>query len=105
MYGHGDESLPGVWVQNPYYQYFSGMDRFQWRFPVAPSDLLHFRGRLGPCGMEKIFGWSVALHGKKAHEKILCVDTTAGGNQYHVSHRRQALRESDGAAAGDCKSC
>lgn len=76
MYGHGDESLPGVWVQNPYYQYFSGMDRFQWRFPVAPSDLSHFRGRLGPAGLEKIFGWSVALHGGKAHEQTLCVDTT-----------------------------
>ncbi|MDR8390298.1 IS5 family transposase [Aliifodinibius sp. S!AR15-10] len=76
MYGHGDESLPDVWIQNPYYQYFSGMDRFQWRFPVAPSDLSHFRGRLGPAGMEKIFGWSVALHGKKAREKTLCVDTT-----------------------------
>lgn len=42
MYGHGNESLPGVWVQNPYYQYFSGMDTFQWWFPVAPSDLSHF---------------------------------------------------------------
>lgn len=76
MYGHGDESLPGVWVQNPYYQYFSGMDTFQWRFPVAPSDLAHFRGRLGPEGIERIFAFSVALHGKKAHEKTLCVDTT-----------------------------
>ena len=76
MYGHGDESLPGVWVQNPYYQYFSGLDRFQWKFPVAPSDLSHFRKRLGPDGLEKIFSWSVALHGKKAHEKTLCVDTT-----------------------------
>lgn len=76
MYGHGDESLPGVWVQNPYYQYFSGMDTFQWRFPVAPSDLSHFRKRLGPEGIEKIFDWSVALHGKKAHEQTLCVDTT-----------------------------
>lgn len=76
MYGHGDESLPGVWVANPYYQYLSGMDRFQWRFPLAPSDLSHFRRRLGTEGMQKIFGWSVALHGKKAHEKTLCVDTT-----------------------------
>jgi IS5 family transposase len=76
MYGHGDESLPGVWVQNPYYQYFSGMDRFRWEFPVAPSDLSHFRKRLGPEGIQKIFGLSVALHGNKAHEKTLCVDTT-----------------------------
>lgn len=76
MYGHGDESLPGVWVQNPYYQYFSGMDRFRWEFPVAPSDLSHFRKRLGPEGVQRIFAYSVDLHGGKAREQALCVDTT-----------------------------
>ena len=107
MYSHGDESLPGVWVQNPYYQYFSGMDRFQWRFPVAPSDLSHFRARLGPNGLEKIFGWSVALHGKKACEKTLCVDTTVQETNISFSDRRQALREVQRKlpeeAAGTCQ--
>ena len=71
------------------------------RYRSPPSDLSHFRARLGPEGIQKIFGWSVALHGKKAREKTLCGDTTAGGNQHYVSHRCQTLRESNAAAAGD----
>ncbi|WP_310683870.1 hypothetical protein [Aliifodinibius sp. S!AR15-10] len=52
-----------------------------------------------PEGMEKIFGWSVALHGRKAREQALCVDTTAGGDQHYVSHRCQAVWKSDATTA------
>lgn len=77
LYQHGDESLPEVWVQNPYYQYFSGFDVFQWKFPIAPSDLVHFRKRIGKSGAEFILKSSLDIQDQR---KVKCehvvVDTT-----------------------------
>jgi IS5 family transposase len=33
MYGLNDECVVEQWVQNPYFQYFSGEETFQWHFP------------------------------------------------------------------------
>ena len=71
-----DERVVEAWVQNPYYQVFCGMEHFQWEFPCAASELVHFRKRIGEAGMEKIFQASVALFGKKALEDDVVVDTT-----------------------------
>ncbi|VAW63289.1 Transposase, IS4 family [hydrothermal vent metagenome] len=71
-----DEMVVERWVQNPYYQYFCGEIEFQWQFPVAASDLVHFRHRIGPKGAEKLLTVSINLHGKKALEKEVFVDTT-----------------------------
>lgn len=71
-----DERVVEAWVQNPYYQAFCGMEYFQWDFPCASSELVHFRKRIGEVGMEKIFQASVALFGKAALEDDLVVDTT-----------------------------
>ena len=77
LYNLGDESLPGVWIQNPYYQYFSGFGVFQWKFPVAPSDLVHFRKRIGTQGAEFILKASLAIQDQR---KLKCeeisIDTT-----------------------------
>ena len=71
-----DEKVVEAWVRNPYYQAFCGMQFFQWRLPCEPSDLVHFRKRIGEAGVEKIFQASVALHGEKALEPEVIVDTT-----------------------------
>lgn len=71
-----DERVVEAWVQNPYYQAFCGMEHFQWEFPCASSELVHFRKRIGEAGIEKIFQASVALFGKKALEDDVVVDTT-----------------------------
>ena len=77
LYNLGDESLPGVWIQNPYYQYFLGFGVFQWKFPVAPSDLVHFRKRIGTQGAEFILKASLAIQDQR---KLKCeeisIDTT-----------------------------
>ncbi len=39
MYNLGDETVIAHWVQNPYWQYFSGEKIFQWKFPLEPSDM------------------------------------------------------------------
>ena len=50
-----DERVVEAWVRNPYYQAFCGSEHFQWRFPCDPSELVHFRKRIGESGVEKYF--------------------------------------------------
>ena len=81
LYNLGDETLPGVWISNPYMQYFCGMSVFQHKFPFDPSDFVHFRKRLGEKGIEKIFSYSVKLHGADTKQtKLVLSDTTVQKN-------------------------
>ena len=76
LYNLSDESIVERWVENPYYQFFSGERMFQWVFPCHPTDLVYFRKRIGEEGVEKIFKVSIELHGQKAKEAEVLVDTT-----------------------------
>lgn len=76
LYNLSDESVVERWVENPYYQFFSGESYFQWEFPIHPTDLVLFRKRIGEKGAEKILQASIELHGKKANEREVLVDTT-----------------------------
>jgi transposase, IS5 family len=80
IYNLGDETLAKAWVRDPYMQYFCGEARFQHRFPCDPSDFVHFRKRIGEAGVEKIFHYSVSLHGKAAQSKMVLSDTTVQEN-------------------------
>ena len=40
MYGLSDESVVRIWVENPYFQFFSGETVFQWKRPCHPTDLV-----------------------------------------------------------------
>lgn len=64
LYDLSDEELIEQWIQNPYYQYFSGMSEFQWKQPCASSELVHFRYRVGKSGEELILLSSVKIHEK-----------------------------------------
>ena len=76
LYDLSDESIVEKWVENPYYQFFSGETLFQWEFPCHPTDLVYFRKRIGKKGVEKILKVSIELHGNKAREQEVLVDTT-----------------------------
>ena len=76
MFNLGDETLPQMWIQNPYMQYFCGMIYFEHRFPCNPSDFSHFRKRIGKEGVEMIFAYTVKLHGKEAESTQMLSDTT-----------------------------
>lgn len=80
MYNLGDETLATTWVQNPYMQYFCGYGQFQHKFPCDPSDFVHFRKRLGEEGIEKIFAYTVSLHGDQKKQKMVISDTTVQEN-------------------------
>jgi len=76
LYSISDDEVVEAWTQNPYFQYFSGMDVFQWNFPCVSSDLTHFRNRVGAAGAEKIFKNSINIHGRNAREKEVVIDST-----------------------------
>jgi transposase, IS5 family len=77
LFNKGDETVIDTWIQNPYYQYFCGEQYFQWEKPCDPSDLVHFRKRIGEEGIEKIFAQSVALHANKLNKcNEVLIDTT-----------------------------
>ena len=42
-----DETVVERWRENPYWQYFSGQEYFQWSFPCDSSELTKFRQRIG----------------------------------------------------------
>ena len=57
-----DESVVEQWKENPYYQYFCGMDQFSVKAPCNPSELVHFRHRIGEEGMELILAESIRVN-------------------------------------------
>lgn len=71
-----DEVLVSRWVQNPYYQAFTGEISFQWQFPCDPSSMTNFRKRIAEAGHEKILAVSIALHPESITEDEMCIDTT-----------------------------
>lgn len=71
-----DESIVIQWKRNAYYQAFCGMTEFQKDVPCHATELVHFRKRIGQEGFEKIFKMSIELHGKKALENTVNIDTT-----------------------------
>lgn len=76
LYDLGDETVMAEWISNPYFQYFCGAVVFQWKFPCDPSDLVHFRHRIGAEGVEKILAVSILLHGKEVLREAISIDTT-----------------------------
>lgn len=77
IYNLGDETVMEQWLQNPYFQYFCGESEFQWKYPCDPSDLVHFRKRIGKDGAEKIFQLSVDTRKNEIRTKDVLIDTTA----------------------------
>jgi len=79
MYNLGDETVLERYLENPYWQHFCGEIYFQYNLPFDPSDFVHFRHRIGPEGMKKIFKQSLDLFEKdfiRKEVKEVRVDTT-----------------------------
>jgi transposase, IS5 family len=76
MYNLSDENVVERWIENPYWQYFTGEVFFQTGKPTDPSEFVHFRKRIGEHGAEKLLKLSVDLFGDAAKEKEVLIDTT-----------------------------
>lgn len=47
-----DEAVVAGWVENPYWQHFSGRQYFEHEMPIDPSSMTRWRKRLGEAGAE-----------------------------------------------------
>ena len=62
MFKESDESVVERWIENAYWQYFTGEEFFQTKQPFDPSEFVHFRKRLKEEGLEFLLSQSVSLH-------------------------------------------
>lgn len=76
MFKESDESVVERWIENAYWQYFTGEEFFQTNQPFDPSEFVHFRKRLKEDGLEFLLSQSVSLHPKSKNEKEVQIDTT-----------------------------
>jgi len=54
-----DEDVVAGWVENPYWQYLSGMKHFEHRRPIDPSSMTYWRKRVGEAGAEAMLGETI----------------------------------------------
>jgi IS5 family transposase len=76
-----DEDVVALWVENPYWQHFSGMRHFQHQMPIDPSSMTRWRKRLGDAGAEQMLRATIEAGVKMrvirpADLKRVNVDTT-----------------------------
>ena len=81
QYDLSDESVVQHWVENPYWQHFSGEQFFQHEVPINPSSMTRWRHRLGEAGAEAMLKETIetAVRMKvitRAQIKRVNVDTT-----------------------------
>ena len=76
MFKESDESVVERWIENAYWQHFTGEEFFQTKQPFDPSEFVHFRKRLKEAGLEFLLSQSVSLHPKAKNEKEVQIDTT-----------------------------
>jgi IS5 family transposase len=76
-----DEDVVEGWVENPYWQSFSGMKFFEHEAPIDPSSMTRWRKRIGEAGAEELLKETIQAGLKtkavKAYQlKRVNVDTT-----------------------------
>lgn len=59
-YDLSDEEVCVRWLENPYWQFFTGEVVFQTKLPCNPSSLTRWRQRLGEAGMEELLAQTIA---------------------------------------------
>ncbi len=80
-YNLSDEETVERWVENPYWQHFSGRQYFEHKFPIDPSSMTRWRKRVGSDGAEKLLGQTITTALKQGYlKRTQCqrvnVDTT-----------------------------
>ena len=94
-YRLSDEAVVARWVENPYYQHFTGETFFQHRAPIDPSSLTRWRKRIGEEGVEWLLTQTIQA-GQKAGAmdensvKRVAIDTS--GYSYVAAIRPRCRR-------------
>jgi IS5 family transposase len=81
QYNLSDEEVLEHWVENPYWQYLSGMQYFEHEKPIDSSSMTRWRKRLGESGAEQMLKQTIeSAVGMKALKPVqvvhINVDTT-----------------------------
>ena len=76
-----DEDVVSGWVENPYWQVFTGEEDLQIDPPIDPSSLTRWRKRLGEAGVEELLAVTLDTAIKSGHLRknsleTVIVDTT-----------------------------
>ena len=76
-----DDDVVSAWVENPYWQYLSGMKFFEHEVPIHPSSMTRWRKRIGEAGAEELLKETIAAGlrlkaVKPSQLKRVNVDTT-----------------------------
>jgi transposase, IS5 family len=58
-FGHSDEEVVALWVENPYWQYLCGERFSQHRPPCHPTLLTKWRNRIGEAGCEWLLSMTI----------------------------------------------
>ena len=80
-YDESDESVVYHWLENPYWQYFTGETVFQDELPIDPSSMTNFRKRIGDHKLLELLEETIRMgfksgYLKKTDVKRVNVDTT-----------------------------
>lgn len=80
-YDLSDEEVVWTWIENCYWQFFTGETYLQKSPPINPSSLTHWRKRLGEAGMEELLAQTIEAAKradviKPSSVKRVIVDTT-----------------------------
>ena len=80
-YDLSDEDVVQGWLENPYWQFLSGMKFFQHKLPIHPSSMTRWRNRIGEAGGEELLketiGAGLRMKAiKQSQLKRINVDTT-----------------------------
>jgi transposase, IS5 family len=59
LYALSDEDVARRWVENPYWQHFSGERYFRHELPCDPSSLVRWRQRIGEAGCEWLLAHTI----------------------------------------------
>lgn len=76
-----DEAVVATWLENPYWQYFTGEEYLQTESPIDPSSLTRWRKRIGEQGVETLLMVTIeaakaaGLIKRSSLDKVI-VDTT-----------------------------
>jgi len=70
-YSHdlSDEDTIALWVENPYWQYLSGRQHFEHKFPIDPSSMTRWRARVGVAGAETLLSQTILTAVKQGYLK------------------------------------
>ena len=91
MYDLSDEDVVERWKENPYWQYFTGENRFQYEFPIHPTSMTKWRNRIKGEDLEKLLEETVRSGFKSGYLKVsevkrVNVDTTV--QEKNISYPR-----------------